>query len=131
MLDRDFVATNGINIERHSDGKRVRLTFLGDEDKALAVVLPVSGLPQLAAAVQSEIGTGLIVPIDRNSLKIGRPYSVQGFQVQYRQDGSARLTIFENLHDQGRTVTHALELAAQDVTDLIAHLKRDSSGSKP
>jgi hypothetical protein len=121
MTDDPF-QVDACDVQRHVDGIHIRLNFVQDSGESRAVVLRREKLPQLVAALQGEIVSGSVVPIDQGSLQIGANYQMEGHQIRKLQDGSAVLTLFVKMLDQSRTVTLALELTPSDVTSMIRFL---------
>src|SRR5277367_6259725 len=116
--NEDFVIS-GCDVQEHPDGKRLRLTFVGEGDKTRSVVMNREGVPLLVGALHSKIGHGTVVPIDKDSLRAGTNIQVQGWDLTNRPDRSVRLTIYVDMIDQGRVVTIPVELSRENVTALI------------
>ena len=104
------------------DRKRVKIVFRRDSGETQEAVLARTWIPQLIVQLQTRIEPGQATPIDRGSLRIGQTFSLQGYQVGHRPDGSAILTLFVDLPDQGRVVTIPLVLPPPEITQFIQML---------
>ena len=122
LNDREFIPDD-VRIQPHSDGERVKVTFLRDTNESREVVLRRSWLPQFLNAMRNEIAPGQAVPIDPNSLSFGRSYSLQGWECKRSPEGGARMTLYIDLPDQGRVVTMPISLGPDEVTHLIDQLR--------
>jgi hypothetical protein len=79
----------GCEVLAYDDNKHVKLIFSDRNDDTRSVVLHREQIPAIAGALQAEVATGNVVPIDQASLQIGANYRLEGFSIQKRQDNSA------------------------------------------
>ena len=119
MTDDDFEVA-GVDVARN--GELVKLIFLDRDDNTRPVVLHQHGIPQLIGALQQHIAAGKVVPMTPKSARIGAIYALEGHGIRKNPDGSAVLTLFVNLPEEGRTVTFDLPLAAKDAQALAKQL---------
>lgn len=105
------------------DGDRVTLTFRADTGESQAVSLARAQVATFVARISQEIGAGSVVPIDRGTLQIGASFSVQGWQIQKRDDGARRIVLAIDLPDQDRVVTMPLDFTSAEVAQFIEELK--------
>ena len=122
MSDADLFLAVGCDIGTNDEGTHIRFRFIDDVNQQRHVVMAKQNIPLLLAALQKEIVSGSVVPIDRGSLRIGADFQVQGYQCQRKEDGSAVLTVMINLPEQGRTVTLPIDFPAEDAKSLAGHL---------
>jgi hypothetical protein len=116
----DEFIPDGVRTQR--SGEYVKIIFERDDGQFRDVVAHRTWLPSLVTCLLNEIGPGQAVPIDKGSLNFGTTYSVQGFQARPASDGSARLTLFVDLPDQGRVVTIPIDLKPEERSQIIQML---------
>ena len=110
-------------IEPGPDDEHVTLIFRSDSGESQAVALKRTQLPALVARLARETGPGQATPIDKDSLRTGKEYSVQAFYVQRPMpDDGARLLVLV-VHFEDRVVTIPLELSPPDVQHMVTQLK--------
>jgi hypothetical protein len=128
-MDQDeaqFLAV-GCDLQEHPAGTHLRLNFFDSNNKSRAIVLTRESLPLLVGALHPKIGDGTVVPIDQKSLQVAANIRVEGWDLEKRPDRSARLTIYLEMRDQGRTVMLPLDLSPENVTCLKTQLSREAT----
>ena len=104
-------------------GDEIILDFKNDNGESQQISMSRTWLPQLLSRLMKEVPSGQAVPIDRSSLQVGASFSLEGWQVQRRNDGARRLVLAVNLPDQARVVTIPIELSAKEAESLVNQLE--------
>jgi hypothetical protein len=118
----EFIADQ-LEVAGSDDGTRVLLVFSRDDtSETREVVLRKSWLPQLLNMVRPHIDPSSAVPIDKNSLRPGQDFALQGWECKRVPGGGARLVLYIDLPDQGRVTTVPMTLDKTDVERLRQQL---------
>lgn len=104
------------------DGESVKMVLTNDVGERQEAVFDRRWIPSLITQLQRRIVPGQATPIDKDSLRPGQTFSLQGYEIWHEQDGSARLTLFLDLPDQNRVATIPIELTPKDVAAIIERL---------
>lgn len=122
MANEPFVPDDFV-VLLSEDGKRVTLRFSCDSDEQVLISIPRIHLASLVVEATKLLPPGSAVPIDRDSLRPGTTYSLQGYQFSPRPEHLG-LTLFVDLPDQGRVVTIPLQLTPKDIEVVSEQIKR-------
>lgn len=112
-----------VEVFPNDDGKRIKLIFRRDDSsESREVVFLKSWLPQLLNQLRPHIAPSSAVQIDKNSLRPGQDFSLQGWECNLSPGGGARLILYIDLPDQGRVATVPMTLDKSDVQRLLERL---------